>query len=156
MLNFAGLFGGDESSSADTITNTTNNTTTRDIGLTGQNAVDALLFINQTTFEGLKGLGNTVASTYDKSFDFGKYVMGTSADIFNQSTARVSESLANITNAARDISQRNIASSVGQAVPIQDIPAATASVPTNSKSGVQTWLIVGAVAIAGFFLLKGK
>lgn len=146
-MGFLGdLFGG--GGDANTTNTSTNTTTVRDIGLTGQNATDALLYLNQTTYEGLKGLNQSYVNTIDKGFGFGQYTMGSAANVFNQTVSVANETLANLTNAARDVAQRNINAGLQQSSPITVIPAATS---TAGRPESNTWLyLVGGVAVAYF------
>ena len=142
------IFGG--GGSANTTNTSTSTTNVRDIGLTGQNATDALLYLNQTTYESLKGLNQSYTNTIEKGFNFGAYALDSSAKVFNQTVSSANETLANITNAARDVAQRNINAGLSQSSPITQIPAASSSGGEKSN----TWIYVAAGAVILFFFMK--
>ena len=118
---------GSESSS--NTTNISNNNQVYNVGLTGQNAVDALGRISQ----GLESVTARATAVQQSAFDFQRSVI-------NQGGASLNSLIA----AAQDVSARSIAAGTGQATPI---------VPTTEGSGVKNptaLVLVAGLAVAVF------
>lgn len=138
------LFGSDSRTTSNT-TNTSNSnnvTTTRDIGFTGQNAVDFAASLNVPLSELISQTGGV----QDRAYQFSTIALQNAGEVFDRGTARAYEGLANVVNAARDFSQRAIAAGTNQPTPITNLPAASADVaPVGEKEGDNTWIILGTV-----------
>lgn len=167
-----GLFGGGNSTTQANTTNyNTSTTTTRDIGLTGQNAVDVIqamlgsnVAINQQNTDfftnSLSGFFQTVRENNQGGYDFAGNAIRDTLSFADRTTARSAEQLANLTNATRDYVQRQLNTSSGQATPLNSIPAATSTVPVltgsagtgESKNG---GMVLALVAVAAVIFLNG-
>lgn len=139
-------------------TNTTNNT--RDIGFTGQAGVDFASVIGNTTFQGLDRLVGAAESISQGGYDLTQHATDRNLETLDTTSFRVNETLANTINLVRDASQRALNVSSGQATPLADIPAASASIlPTqlglNPRTLVIGGVIVGIIVLV-FLLKKGK
>lgn len=166
-----GLFGGGNSTTQANTTNTTNSTTmTRDIGFTGQNAVDAFtamlgtqVAINQqqTGFfdNSIARLFQNAQSNVSAGFDFSGSLVRDNLAYADRVNARSSETLANLTNATRDYVQRQLSVGAGGNPAITTLPGASSSVPVLSGSAatgegkMNTWILV-ALAVGAFLLIR--
>lgn len=121
-----GIFG-DSRSQANTTNTSTNTTTVGTIGLTGADAVAGIVSIGTVYDNALSDLTNAYNNTVNRGYAFSQYTIEENIGLTNLTAMRFENSLANITNATRDFTQRSIAAGTGQATPLQNLEAASGS-----------------------------
>jgi len=147
-----GLFGGGSKSSTTSNTSnvTTNTTTTRDIGFTGDAAVQIFNGINGNLGDLVKSSERVVAS----NLEFSRITMGEANQTYANSQYAINEQVANLINASRDLSQRALNVASNQDTPISAIPAASASPAPSGENSSQNAILLISVLIGAFALLK--
>lgn len=158
-----GLFGGDSRTDASTTTTTTNsnNTTIGNLGFTGAQGVQALGYVvdgarlslgdlNQTYRTSLASLGQYNASVMNSTIQFGGDTVNDVLNFADRANARADNTLSNVFNLVRDVSQRAVNVSSGQATPLSNVPGASAaSTPEAIGSGASFNTVMIIAAIVG-------
>lgn len=129
-------FGGKSTQQANTTS--TNQTTVRDIGFTGAQAVNVL----NTLFR-------TSADVQKAGFTFSSGTVDNSLLAVERVSQDTTQTLANVINATRDFSQRAISASSGQSTPLAKVDSASAGGDNIGK-------IALLVAIAGTAIVLVK
>lgn len=144
------------------VSSTTNSTSTRDIGFTGQQGADILgSFIAAARSLSQSGFDYSGRAINDNlgfssgvtsgGFSLTNSVSSRALDTVDRTAMRTEEGLNNLINATRDFSQRSISAATGQSTPLQTLVGATTGASETAPTSPLLWIGLG---LGVFALLK--